>query len=294
MPVVGPKLAAKVVAQAAAKKVIFSDFDDTIGPHNSVLTPEMAAAVAAVRKNGKEVVVITDRPDVKRPNSETLTVFESLASIPAADRAGMYVAANSGGRVYRYDAQGEPQKVWEAPALPEDQIAIIRSAAEATKALLPSIGVTQNTETPKDPAESYNPYGYAMMFVPGTPEAKVKEAAGLLQKELDALHYEAEVIPRMAKDLKKPPYIMFEARQVGSGLHRQGSERDGEDAVAIMTACTCPGIRGVVESRGQARRWAALSGIRASDRQRDRPATWRRVCLGCFRARAARRDEERM
>lgn len=209
LPLAGPKMEARLVEAAASKKYQFYDFDDTLGPHNAVLAPDMVEAVVAAKKAGKQVIVITDRPDVVHKGSSTKTVFESLSSIPAAERAGIYVSANSGGRVYRYDDKGEPEKIFDAPAMAEDKVAKVRAAAEATKARLAAMGASQHPGDQNGPAESYNPYGFALMLAVGTPEAKVIEVSKALQEELEKEGIQVEVLARLAKDPTKPPYVMF-------------------------------------------------------------------------------------
>lgn len=209
LPKAGPNLTKKILDKAASRKYLFTDFDDTIGAFNSELGPELVAGFAAAKKAGKIIIVVTDRTDEKRPNSKMLTVFESLATIPAEDRAGMYVAANGGGRVYRYNAQGEPERVYEQPAMDEAKKAVVAEAAAETKSKLSSIGATQHPGDAVSPSESFNPYGYALMLSVGTPEATVKQAAKLLQSELAAKGVEVEVLARMAKNPANPPYITF-------------------------------------------------------------------------------------
>lgn len=209
LPQAGPNLTKKLLDKAASRKYLFTDFDDTIGAFNSELAPELVAGFAAAKKAGKVIIVVTDRTDEKRPNSKMLTVFESLATIPASDRAGMYVAANGGGRVYRYNAQGEPERIYEQPAMDEAKKAVVAEAAAETKRKLSSIGATQHPGDAVSPSESFNPYGYALMLSVGTPEATVKQAAKLLQNELAAKGIEVEVLPRLAKNPANPPYITF-------------------------------------------------------------------------------------
>ncbi|MCX5794553.1 MAG: hypothetical protein NTY77_03545 [Elusimicrobia bacterium] len=207
LPPSGPQLAAAVLAEAGHKRVVFSDFDDTLGPYNSVLTPEMAAALAAIRKAGKEVAVITDRTDVSGGNQRS--AFESLAAIPAADRAGMYVAAVSGGKVYRYDEKGEPVKVWEYPAFDESRRGPVLEAIAALKSQLPALGTSQHPGDAKNPAESWGPYSYAMMLAVGTPEAAVKNASRLFEAELRKRGLDVKVNARVPKDPANPAYIQF-------------------------------------------------------------------------------------
>ncbi|MFA6004071.1 MAG: hypothetical protein WC881_08380 [Elusimicrobiota bacterium] len=207
LPPAGPALAQKVLDEAASKRVAFSDFDDTLGPYNSVLTPEMAAAIAAVRRSGKEVAVITDRTDAS--GGHQLSAFESLAAIPAADRAGMYVAAVSGGKVYRYDAQGEPVKVWEYPPFDDSRRQPVLAAIAAVKDQLAALGTSQHPGDAKNPAESWQAYSYAMMLAAGTPADVVKKAGRIFESELNKRGMEVKVNARVPKDPANPAYIQF-------------------------------------------------------------------------------------
>lgn len=209
LPAAGPALTRKLIASAADKRVVLSDYDDTLAGYNQVLPEDMVQAITAVKAAGKDFVVISDRGDEKRAHQ--LTVFESLASLPAETRAGMYVAANSGGRVYRYDEIGEPVRVFEAPALDEASKAKVGEAAEATKARLKEIGAEQHfpSEGNNNPAESWGTYGYALMLKVGSGNEAVKGAAAILQEELGKRGMDVEVNPRFAKDPANPPYINF-------------------------------------------------------------------------------------
>ncbi len=209
LPQAGPALTAKIIASAADKTLVLSDFDDTLAGYNETLPADKISAIRAIRAAGKHFAVISDRGDTKRPNSTQLTVFESLESIPVADRVGMYVAANSGGKVYRYDEQGVPQKVHEATALEAGKLEAVNAAAAATKARLSEVGAAQHVDDGKNPSESYNTYGYAMMLKPGSSEAAVRGAGAILAEELARRGIDVEVNPRFAKDPANPPYITF-------------------------------------------------------------------------------------
>ncbi len=209
MPAAGTALTDKAIAAAADRRVVISDFDDTLASYNQVLPQDMIDAIAAVKAAGKDFVVISDRGDEKRGHQ--LTVFESLESLPVSLREGMYVAANAGGRVYRYDADGVPQRVYEAPALEADRKALVEQAAAATKERMKALGAEQHqpSETNNNPSESWNTYGYAMMLKVGSSEAQVRGAAAIMQEELASRGIMAEVNPRFAKDPANPPYINF-------------------------------------------------------------------------------------
>lgn len=207
LPSAGPALTQKLIAQAADRRVVLSDYDDTLASYNQVLPQDMVSAIQAVKAAGKEFVVISDRGDEKRAHQ--LTVFESIASLPASTRAGMYVAANSGGRVYRYDEKGEPVRVFEVPGLDEVSKAHVALAAESTKARLVEVGAEQHVADGKNPAESWGTYGYALMLKIGSSEAQVRGAAAILEQELSRHGLHVEVNPRFAKDPANPPYINF-------------------------------------------------------------------------------------
>jgi hypothetical protein len=207
LPVAGPQIEQAVLSEAAHKRVVFSDFDDTLGKYNSVLTPEMAAAISAVRKAGKQVAVITDRTDTAGGTQKS--AFESLAPIPVSERAGMYVAAVSGGRVYRYDSEGVPQKVWEYPPLEGERRQAVKDASDALKARLAELGAAQHPGDQRNPSESWQPYSYSLMLAIGTPEAVVKKAAKAFQEELKKRGIDAEVLPRVPKDPTNPAYLLY-------------------------------------------------------------------------------------
>jgi hydroxymethylpyrimidine pyrophosphatase-like HAD family hydrolase len=209
LPTAGPELTRTLIARAADKRVVLSDYDDTLAHYNVVLPQDMVEAVQAIRAAGKDFAVISDRGDEKRANS--LTVFDSLASLPVETRAGMYVAANSGGRVYRYDEKGEPVRVFELPALTDAQKAKVLEASAATKAHLAELGTEAFVPAPGSaiPAESWNTYGYALMLKVGSSKEAVVKAAEKLQDELNTRGFAVEVSPRFAKDAANPPYINF-------------------------------------------------------------------------------------
>ncbi len=207
LPAAGPALTDALITRAADRRAVLSDYDDTLAPYNQRLPQDMVQAVQAVRAAGKTFDVISDRGDESRPNQ--LSVFDSLDTLPIATRAGMYVAANSGGRVYLYGEDGVPTKVYEAPAMSDAVKSDVAAAAETTKQRLNEVGALQHDGATRGPAESWGPYGYALMLKPGSSEASVRGAAAILQQELDRRGVEVEVMPRFAKDPANPPYITF-------------------------------------------------------------------------------------
>ncbi len=199
---------AKIIASAADKKLVISDFDDTLAAYNAVLPQEKIDAIRAIRAAGKHFAIVSDRGDEKRKGSTQLTVFESLASLPKDVTEGMYVAANSGGRLYQY-RDGVPVRVWEAESLESGKLDVVKEAAAATKARLSEAGVEQHPGDSLNPAESFNTYGYAMMIKVGADAAQMKQVAEIMRQELFKRGIDVEVSGRLPKDPANPGYATF-------------------------------------------------------------------------------------
>ncbi len=242
LPQAGPALTAKIIASAADKALVLSDFDDTLAAYNQVLPVQKVAAILHILDAGKRFAVISDRGDVKRPGDRQLTVFDSLESIPAENRVGIYVAANAGGKIYRYDALGVPQKVHEAAGLEAEKLDAVKAAAAATKERLASVGAVQHVADGKHAAESYSTYGYAMMLKAGSSENSVRGAAAILAEELAKRGIEAEVNARFAKDPANPPYITFSIiTKAGAAAYiAKALKIEARDALVIGDAMFVP------------------------------------------------------
>lgn len=208
LPQAGAAITAKVIASAADKQLVVSDFDDTLAGYNAVLPQEKIDAIRAIRKAGKHFAVVSDRGDEKRPGSTQLTVFESLASLPADVTEGMFVAANSGGRLYQYQ-NGVPVKVWEAEALAAEKLEAVKDASAATVARLHEAGVEQHPGDSLNPKESFNTYGYALMIKVGATPAQMKQVAAIMGEELAKRGIEVDVMGRLPKDPSNPGYATF-------------------------------------------------------------------------------------
>lgn len=208
LPQAGAALTAKIIASAADKQLVISDFDDTLAGYNEVLPEQKVAAIRAIRKAGKHFAVVSDRGDEKRAGSTQLTVFESLASLPADVTEGMFVAANSGGKLYQYK-DGVPVKIWEAEPLAAGKLATVKEAAAATVARLHEAGVEQHPGDSVNPKESFNTYGYALMIKVGATPVQMKQVAGIMSEELAKRGIEVEVSGRLPKDVKNPGYATF-------------------------------------------------------------------------------------
>lgn len=208
LPQAGTALSAKIIASAADKQLVVSDFDDTLAGYNAVLPQEKIDAIRAIRKAGKHFAVVSDRGDVKREGSTQLTVFESMASLPADVTEGMYVAANSGGKLYQYQ-NGVPVKIWEAEPLEDAKLEAVKEASAATIARLSEAGVEQHPGDSLNPKESYNTYGYALMIKVGATPVQMKQVAGIMGEELAKRGIEVEVMGRLPKDPANPGYATF-------------------------------------------------------------------------------------
>jgi len=208
LPQAGSALTAKIIASAADKQLVISDFDDTLAGYNAVLPEDKIAAIRAIRKAGKHFAVVSDRGDEKRAGSTQLTVFESLASLPADVTEGMYAAANSGGKLYQFQ-NGVPVKIWEAEPLAAGKLEAVKAASAATVARLSEAGVEQHPGDSLNPKESFNTYGYALMIKVGATPVQMKQVAGIMSEELAKRGIDVEVSGRLPKDAKNPGYATF-------------------------------------------------------------------------------------
>lgn len=204
LPQAGAALSARIIAKAAGRTAVLSDIDDTLAKYNTLLPQEAVDSIVAYRKAGKFFAAITDRPDKVKPGSSQLSAIDTFSSIPAADRAGIVLATNGGGKIYEYQADGEPKLIFEEPPLPESERPLIQAAADAVKAQLAAKGTALNEK-----GENSQPYGHVLILKPGTPEAVVKELAAIWQHEMESRGLGYEIEGRMAKDPKLPPYLVF-------------------------------------------------------------------------------------
>jgi hypothetical protein len=206
MPQASPELSQRILERKARyADAVFSDIDDTLTKFNTKLSPEIADEIGHVRATGKTFAAITDRPDFSKPGSSTMGALETMSTIREDKRAGVIVATNGGGKIYQYDAKGEPKLIYEEPPLPETERPLINEAADVVKSQLAANGTAIFEKNPGGPG----PYGHSMIFVGGTPEATVKKLAHLFEAELRKRGLDYEVEGRMAKDPSLPPYITF-------------------------------------------------------------------------------------
>lgn len=265
LPLAGEELFARALEEAAGKRVVFMDFDRTVGPHADKPTPGNAAAFGAVKKRGKQNVVISDRP-VLDDGKKNRSLQESFSDQPAEDMDGAIVAGKKDGVIVRYDANKTPVVIHTAEGFNAAQLKVINEqAAPAFKARLAALGVRQHDGSGGIPAESVSKYSFAIMLAPGTSEDKVLEAAEALEKELKDRGLNFEVEGRMAYEAGKPPYVTFSiidkswaVREVARILKISPSE-----AVIIGDSMYAPVVP---KNLGVTGRWALRLALRLSGR----------------------------
>lgn len=253
LPVAGPVLERGLLAQASDKRVVLADYDDTLAGYNQVLGAEVVAAIREVRAAGKEFAIISDRP----------TVFESLASLPADVSEGMYVAANNGGRIFRFE-NGKPVLLHEVPAMGAAMTGKIREASAAALArMLARYGAEMHVPGEKSqiPSEAWNPYNYALMLKIGSSEKQVRGAAAILEEECVKRGIRAEVSARFAKDAANPPYLNLKilTKEVAAGYIARALKAQPEETLILGDYMYAP-------KEGAGPRWVSNWGERLSGR----------------------------
>jgi hydroxymethylpyrimidine pyrophosphatase-like HAD family hydrolase len=200
----GLALSDRRIAAAADRGAVFSDFDETLAMSNAAfdhtLPPNMVEAFEAVRAAGKTVDVISDRPE---------SVLQALSTLPVGVRAGMYVAVDAGGKVFRYGDDGEASLVHQEAPMSDAVKAEVGAASEAAKARFPPIGAELFVPNERDgnPAEIWRPYTWTLRLKVGSTLDQVRGAAALMQAELDRRGTGLTVKPRFAKDPANAPYL---------------------------------------------------------------------------------------
>jgi len=222
----GTALTELKIAAAADSRGVFSDYDETLADSNAAfdnkLSPDMVDAIRQVRLAGKTVDVISDRPE---------SVFESLSTLPVETRSGMYVAVDAGGRVYRYDAEGKPALVYEAPAMTAEAKALISAAGDAAMKRLP------------DGAEPVlRQYTYTLKLKVGSTWEQVRAAGEVFQKELAKRGSKLTVRARMAKDPANNPYLVVSVNTKANASRFIAAQRKlaGKDIVILGDGMFAP------------------------------------------------------
>lgn len=214
------------IAAAADGKAIFSDLDhtlvDTNAKFDNQLAPGMVSAIRAVRAAGKTVDVISDRPE---------SVFKTLASLPVELRAGMFVAVDSGGRVYRYGADGNEVLVHEAAVMTESVKAVLAKAGSAAIARFSEAGA----ETLAAEPQSWGKYTYVIKLKVGSSWDQVRDAGEILRQELKRAGSDLVVAAKMAKDPSNPPYVVVSVNTKASASAFIARQRGlkGKDIVIL-------------------------------------------------------------
>jgi len=228
LPVAGPELTREVLGEAAGKKALLSDIDDTLVKFRSgPLEPETVARIVALRRAGKTFAAVTDRPDTSKPGTDS--AFDTLSSIPAKDRAGIFVSTDKGGKIYRYREDGAPELVEKEKAIEGAERDAIDKAAEATVARLESLGTSLV-------ASKANEYGHVIIVKLGTPASVVTKVAEIFSEELarEKLPYEAH--GQLANNPEKDaPYVYFSKLSKARAIKRllELARLDASDVVIM-------------------------------------------------------------
>ncbi len=203
LPMMPARLESSIREEASYKSVIFSDIDDTLDKFNSVFSPETVKSIQGLKRAGKTLVAITDRPDKAKEGSSTKSAFESFSSVPNADKAGMILATNGGGKIYQFDENGEGKLIYSEPELDAETRAKVNASADVVLKAMETKGVGLK-------ANSAGPFGHSIIFTIGTKMTDVKELAHLMESEMKSRGLDFEVEPREAKNpTVDPPYITF-------------------------------------------------------------------------------------
>lgn len=244
----GAALTELKIAAAADSRAVLADLDHTLADSNAAfnnrLAPDMVEAIRAVQAAGKTVDVISDRPE---------SVFETLSSLPVEARAGMYVAVDSGGRVYRYGADGNQVLVHEAPAMTAPVKAVLAKAGSAAIARFSEAGA----ETLASEPEAWRAYTYTIKMKVGSSWEQVRDAGAILREELKREGSDLSVSAKMAKDPSNPPYLVVSVNTKASASRWISAQRRiaGKDVVILGDGMYAPApgagpIKGVGERLG--------------------------------------------
>ncbi|MBI5630905.1 MAG: hypothetical protein HY921_08480 [Elusimicrobia bacterium] len=238
LPLMGGSLAEGVMNEAAQRRVLFIDRDDTLTRNVEAMTEAQAAPLLEGLRNGKFPVVITDRPADAMENDPGNSAFEKLAPLLVPAAAGMLIGTNRGGRVYRLDADGRPQSAHEVPPFSTEEQVLIRSAVDAVVAELPKLGTGLNPSKGVD----LEPHSGSVLLRVGTPLEIVHKAAGILQEALEKRGIRHEVVYRMPANPAQPPYISFSKVDKASAVAWVAQEYGirAEEAVGVGDGMMAP------------------------------------------------------
>jgi len=199
LPIAGERLFARILAVAAAKRAVFSDYDETLGTNSLPLSQEVVGLILAVRRAGKLFFVVSDRPSFA-PGPHDVSILDSLSTIPPGEMAGIVAASKKDGFIFRYDEKGEPRVLYPEPPYSEQEKEAILKAAEATVARLAELGTALEFQ-------DMAPLSFGLILKVGTPASTVIAVAKILQKELARRGVRYQANPRLAKNPANPPYV---------------------------------------------------------------------------------------
>jgi hypothetical protein len=226
---VSPEHAAEIIESLRNDKpeMLFSDYDDTLAPFNTEISPEAAAAFESAADAGVETVILTDRPDFAKREGQ-ITIVDSLAPLTVAQRQKLTLVASRGTRRLFFDRRGSAQLV--------EEVEITWSAEERT-------AITEVGALVKEKygigeydgrSEELSNYGYAYFLPLGMEIGQVKEAASYFTDELARRGVDYPVAGRTTrKPETDPPYLSLTKidKSIGvvplrAGLRRMEQMRD--------------------------------------------------------------------
>ncbi|MFH2201976.1 MAG: MFS transporter [Elusimicrobiota bacterium] len=183
----------------------FFDYDDTLAPFNTPISPETGEALKAAADAGVEPIILTDRPDAKK-REQDVTIVDSLTPLTLAQKQSLTLVSSRGTRTLLYNRKGEPVLVRE-----ETGSAVHWTEAEqagilqARQAFLDHYGYHKDGSAKGEQAvngKTYDlkSYSYAHFLPLGWSEQAVRDAAEKLQEELFARNVPFTVTPRIARN----------------------------------------------------------------------------------------------
>ncbi|MFA6028905.1 MAG: hypothetical protein WC969_03520 [Elusimicrobiota bacterium] len=219
--------AKEILAGLSARKpkLAVFDYDDTLAPWLQPISRAQAAALQAAGEAGTAVAILTDRPE--RPEGHIqVGILDSIEGMTPQQKARLVVMARRGLRGLRFDAKGEPVLVHEEKV----------SWTGAEKDALRSAGkaVAARYGSGKEDLEES---GYQRYLRPGTSKADLEAAARLLQDELARRAMDYEVVGRMPKNPRNPPFLTLTKADKSMGIRLLRTRADlrgapaGEDEV---------------------------------------------------------------
>lgn len=204
----GVALSLRPVTRAHADELLASmrdvetavfDYDDTVEKHAKPVSPEIGAAIAAADAAGKDILILTERPDVSDNPRETL-ITSSLEPL-TADQKGALAFSARGSRFLLFDRESRPVLVHE------EDVRWDEKQREALLAASRIVAERYGRQEYNGVEEKLDEIKFVRFMPIGMPVAELEAAAELFEAELLARGVEWDIEARVAKDPKNPPYL---------------------------------------------------------------------------------------